>query len=339
LLSIAVRAETFTAVSADDTYVAENYPDIVYPEEKIKIGFEDSGRNYGYIKFDMRIPKNVKILYANISLYHHDFRGTPPFSYEIYNLYSKFWNQETLTWKNQLCGEDTNNDYFCNLEPLDVKEVSYTGRYYEWNVTHAVLEEYKRGKNSISFALRIVGNYPGDNYSVFYNKESTASSRRPYMTIVYENNTNELSPDTKKYSVEETETNNNIPRNKYFRSFKKNIDYIKNNLYIRGVGAHGLPVSQDMNENYSLPRMVQSSAMSGSAVLYIITGNENYIAMSNDIADWLIHDQIEGYYRDIGEYGEINNLYGSVGVADRMLFLSTITHNITQQHSAERALN
>ncbi|MFC2143471.1 DNRLRE domain-containing protein [Candidatus Aenigmatarchaeota archaeon] len=132
------------------------------------------------------------------------------------------------------------------------------------------------------------------------------------------------------------------PEDKYFQSFKRNIDYVKNNLYTKYVGPYGLPITHDTNENYTMVRTVQSSGIIGLTLLYTRTNDKNYLDIANDIADWIIQDQTNGYYgyyKYFGGYDKPDNIYTSTATAERMFTLAEITGNITQQKSAENALN
>ncbi|MFC2143470.1 DNRLRE domain-containing protein [Candidatus Aenigmatarchaeota archaeon] len=514
------HGSTYTRTPIDDSYVNEYYYDTRFPINELRAGKTLNYTERTYLKFDLLLPENIEIKYANLTLFHDEMYGERPKDYAVYDVYSPFWHQDSITWRNQFCGNDFDNDYFCDLEPLDVVPVSESGIFYTWDITKAVERAYQFNKRKITLVLKLYNEseYTGYNVSKFAQLEESIEIFRPHLRIDYENvidvtptspqdneflnsayvtfscdlfgnislrnvtfysdlysnwkpivtntsgiinttytftlpvekdgefswncmsididnkiswgiprvfiidrsigepqliDTGNTLPNPYKnitlyskwwghmddviagiveedssgeiilhpitvedgwinFTIENTERNQIInyrfralnnegwnttdwfsltiddywePQDKYFQSFKRTLDYVKDNLYTKGVGPHNIPISQDFNENYTLPRMAQTAAMHAALRYHLYTGDTEYLDMANDIADWMVHDQIDdyyrflGYYTDISSYYTLSSFYGSAGVISRMLDLSSVTGNKTHQYSAERALN
>jgi hypothetical protein len=131
------------------------------------------------------------------------------------------------------------------------------------------------------------------------------------------------------------------PQDIPYRSFKKTLSYILTYLYNPSILAYGVPISHDNNpSSYTLVRTVQSSGLISAIYAYFSTFDVNYLNVANDIANWIINDQhSDGYYKYLGSFDEVDNVFTSVVVAKRLLILSSLTGNITYQKSAKRALD
>jgi len=151
-----------------------------------------------YIKFNISgVPSGQIIDGSQLCLYLYNDQGTQTIFAS--HVYIHNWNEGTednvdvsgqdyttnLTWNNQPCGVDFNNDINCNLTAES--SISNDGTFDEtwqcWNVTNAVSSEYDVGDNNVSIVL-----YTEDlgNPDIFYSKEYTGDeSLRPYLNITY----------------------------------------------------------------------------------------------------------------------------------------------------------
>lgn len=151
------------------------------PDLYVKWG---SPKRNTYMLFNISaIPDNQVIDNATMCLFMFSDVGSDTISvYHVYN--SSIWNETEITWNNQPCGTDFDNDTNCNLtaESNLSNDGSQDGTWQCFDVSDMVDIEYSQNSESISSALHTEDSGNADK---FYSKEHTNSSLWPYLNVTY----------------------------------------------------------------------------------------------------------------------------------------------------------
>ena len=170
-----------------DAYVRNDTPDINYNTEYLNVKSKDPTYRI-YIKFNFSsLPQHVKITGAKLYLFDStsQYGGTGLYA-DIHHIYSNSpWNETSITWNNQICGNTFNqlNENYCNNTPIS--HCGYQTNMY-WIVTEAVNKEYKENSENVSFV--IMSSYEGGNNAramALKSKENSDTLRRPRLDINY----------------------------------------------------------------------------------------------------------------------------------------------------------
>ena len=184
-----------------DAYVNENFANRNYGTST-NLETERNPYKRIYIKFNISfVPQGQIIDNSKLCLYMYNDQASQ--TIHASHVYVNDWNEGTennvdvsgqdyktnITWNNQPCGANFDNSTNCNLtsESSLSNDGSKSGTWQCWNVTNAVSYEYNSGSKKVSIVL-----YTNDigNSDMFYSKEHTNASLRPYLNITYRSNIN-----------------------------------------------------------------------------------------------------------------------------------------------------
>jgi len=165
----------------DDAYVKGDLPNQNYGSDTDLYVKSGTPKRNAYLRFNISyIPEDKIIDNAEACLYLSDDKGEQTIS--VYHVYSE-WEESTITWNTQPCGQDFDNSANCSLTAEDsiLTNGDRTSKWLCWNVTEMLKIQYGN-YNNLSFALHTPDIGDAD---VFYSKEHLDSSLRPYLNITY----------------------------------------------------------------------------------------------------------------------------------------------------------
>lgn len=188
--SLALTTTTIQLQDADtenleDTHVRENDATGNYGStDRMRITNRTGGLEArGYLKFNIStIPGGATIDEAVIYLYTPNY--LPSHTMYINHIYNQTWDEDQLTWNNQLCGINFDDSVQCNLTEDDSR--TWNGGIDVWNflnITDSVRIAYSGNDDNISFIFR--SSFTGINLFEFYTKEYSDATTRPYINITY----------------------------------------------------------------------------------------------------------------------------------------------------------
>ena len=154
----------------DDSYVYENSPDSNYGSKYYMwVGYYNNGYEYGYLKFNLSsVPWYANITSAKVCLYSIKEYNSPSIS--VHPVVNDDWSESDITWNNKPSYE----------APLDSVVIDGTGKYYCWDVTSFVKQQFS-GDKVVSLAL-----VPEVQDSAeFYTKDAYSSNPHPYLNVTY----------------------------------------------------------------------------------------------------------------------------------------------------------
>lgn len=163
-----------------DSYVKGDIANTNYGSETdlhVKWG---TPKRIAYLTFNISgIPSNQIIDNSSLCLYIYNDQGTQTIGgYHVY----ESWNEYEITWNNQPCGSSFDNSTACNLTAASsvVTDDELDNSWLCWNVIDIINVQY--GSDELSIVL-----YTPDtgNADMFYSKEYSDASLRPYLNITY----------------------------------------------------------------------------------------------------------------------------------------------------------
>jgi len=168
-----------------DAYISSAFPNTNYGSiDELDVKWLNSGAKLSsYVKFNISsIPNNQVIDNSLLCLYM--FSDTSSHNISAYHVYAD-WSESSVTWNNQPCGTNFDNNTNCNLtaESNLSNDGTQDDTWQCWNVTDMIGKQYAKNKGDISIVLRTKTNL--NAMDKFYSKEYSDSSLWPYLNITY----------------------------------------------------------------------------------------------------------------------------------------------------------
>lgn len=144
------------------------------------------GESNHYLKWDFTdfgIPAGQIIIEAY--LYRMIYYDNGEKWLSVHHVYEDGWNEDTMTWNNQVCGTAFNNATACNLTAENASLIigNPNDVYMHWNITHMIQKAYTDGDTNFSLMIRNDSlSYSGAN---LYFKENSGTSKDPYINVTY----------------------------------------------------------------------------------------------------------------------------------------------------------
>lgn len=174
----------------DDTNSRNSTPDT--PVDAVNLQFGTNGGSnemVTYIKFNISsIPTGVNIINSSLGFYiitNDIINGEQVGLYHVYSNVS--WDESTLTWNNQPCGNMTNYTN-CNITPyynLTVADFP-VGTSTNITTTNIINYSYNIGEPNVSIAIKLNENVSTNGKIIVDSKESFSVDDIPKLFITYE---------------------------------------------------------------------------------------------------------------------------------------------------------
>ena len=196
IIPLSVSATTIKLQTADtenlaDASVKSGSPNLNFgTDDSLEVKLASPAIN-SYIMFNLSsIPVNQQIDSAYVCMFLWNDQTTPNIT--AHHVFDHTWdgqNETTITWNNQVCGDDFDNSTNCNLTAEDIITTSNDddNTWQCWSVVNMVANEYANNDDDVSIVFHTE---EGGTIDKFYSKEYTNASLRPYLNITYSTTNN-----------------------------------------------------------------------------------------------------------------------------------------------------
>ncbi len=177
ILPVNAQGGSITATLTEDTYYDFFYAQQPYNKTYtwLETTFKVSLRYTSFLKFDLSsIPNGAEDIMAVLELY--TAVDGVPISHSV-----EVWSHNDITWDEEV--RLPSPDYEHNTKKLDTTWVASSERWYEWNVTNAIVEAVSNSSGAVTFMVT----YPsGQNVlPVSFLSKEGSMTKIPKLTVTW----------------------------------------------------------------------------------------------------------------------------------------------------------